>query len=578
MAEVSASRHNALVQRIITVLGNGSGSFGYGQGLGYGATPSSFEVSNNPANNTNIITAESINAIYADMVRTRIHQRGTEPQEIAELIANANIIAETESFIVGDGGISVIDPNGTKKGIVDFENLMQSIENERFLMAPTEATLEPGITSTRTTVWNDFLIHEFTVTFNTSDHRRHYFNSGGQIRISAAIDKAITGKGQSWSQFLRSFGVIIFDYERTVSSVTGNGTARGNSQLTDVYQTIYSSTGSGFYNTVYNGNEYKIEARAPNYINSNDLGNSIQFKITFNDKAIDGTIDGNVDGTARSVVEIYRADTNNVRVNPPAITTDIGLSDLQGLKSSYTLSSNKPSIKEGESFTITLNTLNVPNGPVPYTISGVQIEDFNLTSLTGSFTVNNNIASNTFISSTDGITEGTETFTLTLNTGETVSVTVDDQVLPATNDITCIAVIDESSVSATTLRNNWLSFRTSYPNRPFYLLQPSGASYTRNDLRIPAEFENDNLAFYSSVNRDNGNSSQASDWYSICNIDQLPDGSEFALWIDNSGSMSTSQVRASLILLDSKIQPRNITYRLLAAPGENWVSPFIRSF
>ena len=92
MAEVSSSRHNTLVERITKVLGNGEGTFGYGQGFGYGASPSSFEVSNSVTSNNNIVTAESINALYADMVRARVHQIGTEPTEIAEIIANANII------------------------------------------------------------------------------------------------------------------------------------------------------------------------------------------------------------------------------------------------------------------------------------------------------------------------------------------------------------------------------------------------------------------------------------------------------------------------------------------------------
>lgn len=325
MTEVSASRHNALVQRITRVLGNGDGSFGYGQGFGYGSTPNSFEVSNNPISNTNIVTAEAINSIYSDMIRARIHQLGTQPEEIAELIANANIIAETESFIVGDDGISVIDPDGTKKGIIDFENLMQSIENDRFLLDPSQATLEFATQSIRTNSWNSILTHEFELEFENIDHRRHFFNSGGQIRISAAVDKANTDKGQSWSQFLRSFGVIIFDYQKTVSSVTGTGTTRGNNQLTDTYQTIFASTGSGFYNSVYNGNDYKIEARSPQYVSSNDLGAKISFRITFNDKAIDNLVDNLVDGTLISKIDYYRADSSSVRVNAPSVVNLLNL-------------------------------------------------------------------------------------------------------------------------------------------------------------------------------------------------------------------------------------------------------------
>jgi hypothetical protein len=577
MTEVSSSRQNLLVERITKILGNGEGTFGYGQGFGYGSSPSSFEVSSSVTSNNNIVTAESINALYADMVRARLHQIGTEPTEIAEIIANANVIAELESFIVDNRGVSIIDENGDSKGILDFENLMQSIENDRFLMSPTQASLELGTTSTRTTVWNDTLSHEFTVTFDNADHRRHFFNSGGEIRISAEISSTNTDKGQSWSQFVNSFGSVLFNYNSTRSGTTGAGTNKGNYQLNNSYQTLFIATGSGFTNSVYNGNEYKIEAKALDYVSSNDPGKILKFKITLNDKAVDNQIDNNIDGTLTSKVEIFRANTDNVRVNTPSITTDFDLINQSGINFSYILTSDKQTVKEGESFTISLNTQNVQDGTsVPYTLSGIQLADFNLTSLTGNFVVNNSVATQTFVPIADGVTEGTETFRLTLiNTGDFVSVDIEDQLLPTSNTITCIAVIDEASPSATTIRSSWLSFRSSYPNRPFYLLQPSG--YTKDRLRIPSEFNRDNLAFYSPVNRDRGSSSQASDWYSICNIDQLPDGSNFALWIDNSGSMTTSQVRASLNLLDSKIAPRNITYTLLTNRTETWPSPFIRS-
>jgi hypothetical protein len=325
MTEVSASRHNALVQRITRILGNGDGTFGYGQGSGYGSSPSSFEVSNDPASNTNIITAEAMNALYADMVRARVHQLGAEPQEIAEMIANANVIAESESFIVDDNGVSTVDPDGARKGILDFESLMQSIENDRFLINPNQAIVELATQNLRTSVWNSILVHEFEITFDSEDHRRHYFNSGGEIRISASLDNFITDKGDSWSQFLGSFGVVIFDHERTVSSVTGSGTAKGNYQLTNNYQTIFTSTGSGFTYTVYNGNLYTIEAKSTDYISPSNPGSKISFRITFNDNAVDGSIDDNVDGTLTSKIEYFRANSTAVRVNPPSLLNLINL-------------------------------------------------------------------------------------------------------------------------------------------------------------------------------------------------------------------------------------------------------------
>lgn len=325
MVDVTATRHNNLQDRVERVLGDGNGDYGYGQGEGYGSTPSSYQVSTDPLSNLNIVTAADINAIYSDMLRCRVHQLGTEPAEIAELIADANIIAETESFIVDNDGISVVDPDGAKKGLVDFENLMTSIETDRFLLHASQAALEPGISSLRTSAWNKIITHEFTVTFNNSNHRRHFFNAGGQIRISAAVINPIGDKALSWLRFFESFGVIIFDYTSTRSSTIGSGTQIGNYDLTASYQTVFTSTGTGYTNAVYNGNLYRIEARAPNFVNSSNQGETIQFKITMNDVAVDNLVDNFIVGSTNSEIQVYRANSQYVTVPAPSFITNTSL-------------------------------------------------------------------------------------------------------------------------------------------------------------------------------------------------------------------------------------------------------------
>ena len=63
----------------------------------------------------------------------------------------------------------------------------------------------------------------------------------------------------------------------------------------------------------------------------------------------------------------------------------------------------------------------------------------------------------------------------------------------------CIAVIDENDSNSTThMKDKWAEFRTTYPNRTFYLLQPTsvgfGVSVTNsnyNTLRTPDQFLNE---------------------------------------------------------------------------------------
>ena len=76
------------------------------------------------------------------------------------------------------------------------------------------------------------------------------------------------------------------------------------------------------------------------------------------------------------------------------------------------------------------------------------------------------------------------------------------------------------------------------------------------------------------VNRDGGNTASVSDWYTICNLDKVPDGSKVALFIDNSGSMTTSTVQASYDLLVSKLNARGITFITVENGTEDWISSF----
>jgi len=92
-------------------------------------------------------------------------------------------------------------------------------------------------------------------------------------------------------------------------------------------------------------------------------------------------------------------------------------------------------VTEGGSFIITLTTTNVFDGTlVPYTITGVTSADINNASLTGNFTINTNVGTQSFTTTIDAIIEGTETFVLTLGS-------------PASGSIS-VAIVDPSAPSA----------------------------------------------------------------------------------------------------------------------------------
>ena len=93
----------------------------------------------------------------------------------------------------------------------------------------------------------------------------------------------------------------------------------------------------------------------------------------------------------------------------------------------YSLTVDKTSVNEGDSFVVTLTTQNLSSGAsIPFTITGVQPEDI-AQSLTGSFALSGNTDKKTFTTIADKSTEGNQTATISLNNGKaSVSVTIND--------------------------------------------------------------------------------------------------------------------------------------------------------
>lgn len=72
------------------------------------------------------------------------------------------------------------------------------------------------------------------------------------------------------------------------------------------------------------------------------------------------------------------------------------------------------------------------------------------------------------------------------------------------------------------------------------------------------------------VNIDNGDVSLASDWFDICNLSSLPEGSYVAIFIDNS-----SATQASYDALVTKLTAKNITVITVDDFNQDWITPFI---
>lgn len=146
---------------------------------------------------------------------------------------------------------------------------------------------------------------------------------------------------------------------------------------------------------------------------------------------------------------------------------------------------------------------------------------------------------------------------------------------PVSNAV-CISVIDESSPSAGTISSDWNNFRSAWPNRPFWLLQPTGRPVSA--LKVPSAYTNDPIAYApQTVNRDNGRVNQASDWFTMCNLSQAATGTSISLAIDNSGSTRIQEVQASINLFRQKCDAAGLeVYQVTLLPAERWAVPHNR--
>lgn len=337
---VTAERFNDLQTRITRILGFGDGDFGYKQGYSeptgnYGPAESSSPVSTDALSNRNIATAEDTNQLYIDLLRARIHQIGIDNTEITNIVKNTriikdrNVIAEGESFFVDDDGTETVDPEGFAKGFVDFELLMDSIENDKFLCHSTQGVVETGelansgfpAVSQRTLGWNTTIEFVVKVVFNDFDHRRAFFNSGGEIRLEAALDLPEGAKSGDWADMLNSSGVIKFGYNDTTGTAQGIKYPVGNNDLDQIdYQLLFTKSSTGItLGGIYSANNFNISA----ILLSDRI---IQFKFEFNDANASGDVDdlivGNMSATAghfraKGIFEDPADDIFNVEVPPP---------------------------------------------------------------------------------------------------------------------------------------------------------------------------------------------------------------------------------------------------------------------
>ena len=291
---ITAATYNGLQSRVETVLGVGSTDTGYGQVL-----------SSNVVSANTVITAEKMVNLKTDIDKCRAHQSGS--------LTNIATVEITDRIGADD---VVLSGGGTNslKGYNDFISIVDSVESDKLLCDDTQASVEAATSSTRTQDWNGTVIHTFQVTFFTDNARRHFFNTGGEVRFQGQLSNGAGSKDADWAGLLSGIGIVSFAIHATTSSGNGTPSAIGNFELTSTHQTVFQKSGSA-YN--YDENLFRITAKEVD-------SRIIEFDIRFQDDS-GGTPDENVTGTLTSTITQRRASGIYVSVPSPTYSNTVEL-------------------------------------------------------------------------------------------------------------------------------------------------------------------------------------------------------------------------------------------------------------
>jgi len=249
---ILASRFNQIRQDVDAILGTSSAStptFGYGEVVVDGTVTGS---------RTSIVSADTITAdqyrnLYIDLIRVRIHQLGASSVTV-------------EPFVIGDYDTNADSTDKVLEAYaIALEGLYADIEADRFLIDDnTQADIETlddtsgnpivSIRPASTGTWNGERNHIFDVVFESAESRRHFFNSGGQIRTSAEVQYAGSQlKTVDWQAAMSAMGTVSFTANRSYSNAAvGIPRPFGNYQLTGSYQAVYrADVGANYTNSFY---------------------------------------------------------------------------------------------------------------------------------------------------------------------------------------------------------------------------------------------------------------------------------------------------------------------------------------
>lgn len=270
---ILAAQYVAIQNKAELLLGVGAGSNGYGQPLS-----SSDVVSGNTIEKT------QWDQLRFDIVNIKLHQDGTVP-DIA-------VVA------VGD----VIQGSGATP-VLNYNTLVDQATANKFIVATSQSAVTAKTNQTYSSAWNTNLSSTLTCVFTSANEARHFFNSGGKIRLTTShTGGSATPQVNAWKNVFAAAGTQSFGAATDPSINYYN--------LTNVFQTYFLTTLS----SPYSANSYRLEASCNVSNNTTGSATQVNIRLTLADSYVDlypsfGNNDS-VDGTVTVSIDELKAAGN----------------------------------------------------------------------------------------------------------------------------------------------------------------------------------------------------------------------------------------------------------------------------
>lgn len=184
-------------------------------------------------------------------------------------------------------------------------------------------------TDSRSTTWSGTIDLTFRYQWTDTDACRHFFNSGGELRVRLSQSPAIIAQDADWASVLTS-GVGTYSFKAQTVTISGSQSAKLTAN-TGYYDLINSDTytasfvGTDIGAGAYSSNDVLIDVRIPatgtgvTTTSNGGAGNTVDIRVTLQDQHSNVNYDQVSAGTA-GATDIYRATVELAGIAAPTVT------------------------------------------------------------------------------------------------------------------------------------------------------------------------------------------------------------------------------------------------------------------